>query len=104
MLFRPGFFLFAGWIGVCGAATLGDASAQGGHDAKVATVPRKSNPAIRRNPANIRLDVKVVLVPVNVTDAWNRPITALTKESFRVSEDGVEQAISPLTLQEAPVS
>jgi Ca-activated chloride channel homolog len=48
--------------------------------------------------------VRMVLVPVTVTDTWNRPITALSKESFRVLDDGVEQTITSFTREESPVS
>jgi VWFA-related protein len=54
--------------------------------------------------ANIRADVKLVLVPVSVTDALDRPVTELAKESFRVQEDGVEQAITSFAREETPVS
>jgi Ca-activated chloride channel family protein len=68
----------------------------------VATVPRRSPPASR--PATLRADVKVVLVPVSVTDALDRPVTALPKASFHVLEDGVEQTITSFAREEAPVS
>jgi VWFA-related protein len=48
--------------------------------------------------------VKVVLVPVTVTDALNRPINVLSQDSFRVLEDGVEQKITSFAWEEAPVS
>ena len=54
--------------------------------------------------ANLRADVKLVLVPVSVTDSFERPVTALRKESFRVLEDGVEQTITSFAREEAPVS
>jgi VWFA-related protein len=39
-----------------------------------------------------------------VTDALDRPVTALPRESFRVLEDGVEQTITSFAREEAPVS
>ena len=71
-------------------------------EAKVAITPRPA--AARYHPASIRADVKLVLVPVSVSDGLDRPVTALPKESFRVLEDGVEQAITSFAHEEAPVS
>ncbi|MFL6417147.1 MAG: VWA domain-containing protein [Bryobacteraceae bacterium] len=56
-----------------------------------------------RVPA-IRAEVKLVLIPVSVTDPYQRPVLDLTTQNFRVFEDGVEQKISKLSLEEEPVS
>jgi Ca-activated chloride channel family protein len=68
----------------------------------LATRPRR--PDLSYRSANLRADVKLVLVPVSVTDSFERPVTALRKESFRVLEDGVEQRITSFAREEAPVS
>ena len=52
----------------------------------------------------MRLDVKMVLVPVSVADRMDRPVTTLPKSSFRVLEDGVEQQIASFSQEEAPIS
>src|SRR5262245_22009113 len=65
---------------------------------------RAADRANRRLQANLRHDVKVVLVPVTVTDALDRPITDLTRDRFRVLEDGIEQKISFFFSEDAPVS
>jgi len=57
-----------------------------------------------RTAGNIRLDVKVVLIPVSVTDIWDRPITGLRQEDFHLYEDNVEQKIAYLSNEEAPAS
>jgi Ca-activated chloride channel family protein len=41
-----------------------------------------------------RVDVKLVSVPVTVTDSRGAPVASLTKENFRLREDGVEQKLS----------
>jgi len=46
----------------------------------------------------------MVLVPVSVTDTYDRPITTLSKDSFRLQEDGVEQKIASFAKEESPVS
>ena len=52
----------------------------------------------------LRLDVKVVQIPVTVTDALDRPIEGLHKEDFRLFEDNVEQRIVYLSGEDAPAS
>ncbi len=69
---------------------------------RIATGPRRPNTGFRS--AALRYDVKLVLVPVSVTDALDRPVTDLPKESFRVLEDGVEQTITSFAREEGPVS
>jgi VWFA-related protein len=48
--------------------------------------------------------VKLVLVPVTVTDASDRPITDLSVDSFRLLEDGIEQKITTFSRSDGPVS
>jgi len=52
----------------------------------------------------VRTDVKLVLVPVTVTDEDSRPINDLPKERFRILEDGVEQQITSFSWEDGPVS
>ena len=52
----------------------------------------------------IRLDVKRVLIPVTVTDALDRPVQGISKQQFRVYEDGIEQRISDVSSEDAPIS
>jgi VWFA-related protein len=74
-------------------------------DSRIATYSRrKTGAASAHAAANLRLDVKMVLVPVTVTDAADRPVTTLPRSSFRVLEDGVEQKITSFSQEEAPVS
>ena len=83
-------------------------AADGGPDAepRVEIIPQRSKPAVtdRASLSNLRSDVRVVLVPVSVTDALNRPITDLSQDRFRVLEDGVEQKITSFAREEGPVS
>jgi Ca-activated chloride channel homolog len=53
---------------------------------------------------SFRADTTLVLVPVTVTDPSNRYVLGLTKESFHVFEDGVEQTISQFSSEDAPLS
>ena len=67
---------------------------------RAALGPESSAPKSRA----IRLDVKVVLIPVSVTDPWDRPIADLRKDDFHLFEDNVEQKIVYISSEEAPVS
>jgi Ca-activated chloride channel family protein len=46
------------------------------------------------NAATYRVDVKLVTVPVTVTDSRGAPVPGLIKESFTIREDGVEQTLA----------
>jgi VWFA-related protein len=46
----------------------------------------------------------MVLVPVSVTDPLDRPVTSLSKERFRLLEDGVGQTITSFSQDDGPVS
>jgi VWFA-related protein len=52
----------------------------------------------------IRVDVKLVLIPVTVTDPFGAPFAGLPKEVFQLFEDGVEQQVKYFSSQDAPVS
>jgi Ca-activated chloride channel family protein len=58
----------------------------------------------RTEPASIRVDSRLVLIPVNVRDASNHAITDLSWRSFRIFEDNVEQRISSFSRQDGPAS
>lgn len=53
---------------------------------------------------SIHVDVPVVTVPVTVVTKEGQFISTLTKENFKVYEDGTQQAISNFTVQEAPIT
>ena len=91
------FVLFGGLIEL--------AQAQSGHDAaKVALTPRV-HPERKTGLANtIRLDVKLVLIPVTVTDPFGHPLSGLPKTAFRLLEEGVEQQVSYFATEDAPIS
>jgi len=52
----------------------------------------------------IRLDVNLALVTVTVTDPYNRQISGLEPDNFRVFEDNVEQEIVNFSSEDIPVS
>jgi VWFA-related protein len=49
-------------------------------------------------------DTTLVLIPVTVTDPSNRFVLGLRKQDFHILEDGVEQTITNLSGEDAPLS
>ncbi|HYA97148.1 MAG TPA: VWA domain-containing protein, partial [Methylomirabilota bacterium] len=60
-------------------------------------VPIKPSEGIKRN-------VELALVNVTVTDPFNRLVTGLDIENFRVFEDNVEQEIVSFSAEDVPIS
>src|SRR5579863_8098281 len=54
--------------------------------------------------ANLRVDTNLVLVPTTVNDDFNRPVTGLEKEDFRLFEDKVEQTITSFSSEDEPIA
>ncbi|HWC97843.1 MAG TPA: VWA domain-containing protein [Candidatus Sulfopaludibacter sp.] len=52
----------------------------------------------------LRVKSDLVLVPVTVSDCREHPVQGLTKESFRVFDNGVEQTITHFSKDDAPIS
>jgi len=76
------------------------AQAQSGDDVHV-ELHQKPN-ALPSVP--FRVDVDLVLVPVTVTDAMNRPVTALQKQDFSIFEGEKSQEIRYFFEDEEPLS
>lgn len=69
----------------------------------IALIPR-SHPEPELHNSTFRLDVKLIQVPVQVTDQRDRPILGLPKTAFRVFEDDVEQELVSFSMADAPIS
>src|ERR1700757_1315963 len=52
----------------------------------------------------IQLDVSLVLINMTVTDPYDRLVTGLEKENFRVFEDGREQEVTTFSSEDVPIS
>jgi Ca-activated chloride channel homolog len=89
------------------ADVVGD-SQPAGDAARVSIQPRaKSTPdkdQTSSTHANIRVDSTLVLIPVTVTDPYNRFVTGLEKENFKIFEDKKEQDIVQFSSEDAPLS
>src|SRR5262249_47978252 len=62
-------------------------------DAPVTITPRAIPKSRTRSPGAILVDVKLILVPVTVTDSFDAPVSGLPREAFRLFEEGVEQQV-----------
>jgi Ca-activated chloride channel family protein len=80
-------------------------------DAKPAdTRPAKSD--VKKNTAGapvkplqgLHLDVDLALVNVTVTDPYNRLVTGLDPDNFRVYEDNIEQEVVTFSSEDVPIS
>jgi Ca-activated chloride channel family protein len=64
-----------------------------------------TEPGLRVNHGKpTRVDVDLVLVPVTVTDDWNRIVTGLDKENFTVMEGNQMQEVKHFSSEDAPLS
>jgi VWFA-related protein len=74
---------------------------------QVRIVPRVRGPAAspeETRAARLRVDASLVLIPVHVTTTSGAPLLNLTRDRFRIFEDGVEQRIGYFAQDDAPVS
>ena len=66
--------------------------------------PKPEPEALKLPTANIRVDSNLVLVPVSVCDPFNRPVTGLEKEHFKILDDKVEQTITHFAMEDEPLA
>jgi Ca-activated chloride channel family protein len=71
------------------------------NEPRVSIAPRVHREGPR---SNLRADVNVVQIPVTVTDPSGAPVTGLSRDQFRIFEDGIEQPLAHLSSQDAPLS
>lgn len=99
---RPGILVMAGLL-LCLLA-----SARAGEPEKVLasdkTSTDKTRAAVKSPGASLRVEVDLVLVPVTVTDPYNRLVTGLEKEHFKLFEDKIEQPITHFSSEDVPIS
>jgi Ca-activated chloride channel homolog len=73
-------------------------------DAPQVNIAPRFRPSAEGRAPSIRLDIKMVMIPTNVTDQHDQPILNLHKEDFRLFEDSSEQKIESFSIDEAPLS
>src|SRR6267143_5597798 len=66
---------------------------------------RRDTPGVPIKPRQlIRLDVDLALLNVTVTDPYNRLVTGLEPDNFRVFEDNIEQEVVTFSAEDVPIS
>jgi len=96
-IFIPGLFALA--------LLTATVSAQVEGPAKPASPPEEQTIQQQKSTGkNIKMDVALALVNVTVTDPYNRLVTGLEKEHFRVIEDGVPQEVVSFSAEDVPIS
>jgi len=60
--------------------------------------------ALFKSPQVMHIDVELALVSVVVTDPYNRLVTGLDPDNFRVFEDNIEQEIITFSSEDVPIS
>src|SRR5205823_3106575 len=76
-----------------------------GFQAPVHIEPALKPITARENPAaDLHVDVPLVLIPVQVSNALGAPVSGLRKEDFRVIDDDVEQRIAHFSKEDTPLS
>jgi VWFA-related protein len=66
--------------------------------------PKQDSQQDDASRVNLRIDSTLVLVPVEVSDALNRPVSGLEKENFHVFDDKVEQKIVSFAMEDDPIA
>ncbi|HEV2387105.1 MAG TPA: VWA domain-containing protein [Candidatus Acidoferrales bacterium] len=66
--------------------------------------PSKTAPAPNATGKPLRLDVDMVLVPVTVVDPYDRLVTGLEQDNFRVFENNIEQEVIHFDEEDVPIS
>ena len=67
-------------------------------------VTKNTAPIIIRPGQILRSDVGLALVNITVTDPYNRLVTGLDQDNFRVFEDNVEQEVLTFSSEDVPIS
>jgi VWFA-related protein len=80
------------------------ACADDDHGPTVSITPRARSSPSKTRAESLRVDVNLVLIPVMVTDPYERPVRGLQKSDFHLFEDGVEREISQFFSQDTPIS
>ena len=99
------FFLAVYFTWILGTAPLG------GTDKRALLSPPASqqgvieiNEAPPLRPSPIQVNVNMVLVTVTVTDPYDRIVTGLGRDHFKISDERVQQKIASFSTEDSPIS
>ena len=65
---------------------------------------RRDTPGIPIKSGQVKIDVEMALVNITVTDPYNRLVTGLEPDNFRVFEDNIEQEVVTFSSEDVPIS
>jgi Ca-activated chloride channel family protein len=66
---------------------------------------KRDTPGFAVKPSNgLHMDVDLALINVTVTDPYNRLVTGLDPDNFRVYEDNIEQEVVTFSSEDVPIS
>jgi Ca-activated chloride channel family protein len=68
------------------------------------TSPKAKMDQVKMDERTIRVDVDLVLVNVTVTDPFQRLVTGLERDNFRIFEDNIEQEVVHFSSEDVPIS
>jgi len=81
-----------------------DAAAANGENKAKEDVRRDTPGLVLKPGQTMHMDVDLALVNVTVTDPYNRLVTGLDTDNFRVFEDNVEQELVTFSAEDVPIS
>ncbi len=93
----------AGLLGMRSMCALGDEKTE----TQPASDHQESQITVRKPPihvAPIQVDVDLVVVNVTVTDPYDRIVTGLDEDNFKVFDDKVQQKIVSFSTEDAPIA
>jgi Ca-activated chloride channel family protein len=74
-------------------------------EAKSKDDAKKDTPGLAMKPGQmLHMDVDLALINVTVTDPYNRLVTGLDTDNFRVFEDNIEQEVVTFSAEDVPIS
>jgi len=74
-------------------------------EAKAKDDAKKDTPGVAMKPGQmLHMDVDLALINVTVTDPYNRLVTGLDTDNFRVFEDNIEQEVVTFSAEDVPIS
>jgi Ca-activated chloride channel homolog len=101
------FLVFLGGVTVIAASfstVAAPAAPQGNPQVTTVSGPQLAKTKYFKSSASLRVDVKMVPIPVAVSDLLGRPISGLTLKDFHLFEDNVEQKIVSVMTEGEPIS
>src|SRR5215471_9654664 len=78
------------------------------NSAQVSLTPRANRQPISGSSippvATLRVEVRLVMIPVQVTNRWGTAVRGLNRKDFQLFEDGIEQKITHFSQEDSPIS